>query len=315
MSLIETRVQQALQAMAGNPYAGYAFATMSDGYIKASAMYLGGTLGMSYKINDMFSVALAGRYVSAAKAYEGQGDFTTVVVDTSGTTQYGTVSRVLDVEKKASGFNGIIGIDIAPMENLNIGLRYETATELEFETTVTQNDWAMFFAPDSSFTDGYMERRDLPAVFSGGISYAFTPELTVSAMYNRFFVTTEKDDNAGIDSMYVDGSDIAFGIDYLVSPGILLSVGYLHSDNGGCDVVYEDSVPNLGTYSEFEYSLNSDAIGGGVKYSINENMAFTLAGGHNFYKEGLGVYPDLTGSEGKFNKSATYFALGAEMSF
>ena len=85
MSLIETRVQQALQAMAGNPYAGYAFATMSDGYIKASAMYLGGTLGMSYKINDMFSVALAGRYVSAAKAYEGQGDFTTVVVDTSGT--------------------------------------------------------------------------------------------------------------------------------------------------------------------------------------------------------------------------------------
>jgi len=304
--------------MAGNPYAGYASAVLSDGDIKAEAMYLGGTLGMSYKINDMFSIAVAGRDVSATKAYEGQGYFNTMyytMEDTVLTPHPGTVSRVLDCEKKASGFNGIIGLDIALIENLNIGLRYETATELEFETTVTQNDWAMFGLPDSSFTDGYLQRRDLPAVFSGGISYGLTPDITVSVMYNHFFVETAEDENAGIDSMYTDGSDIAFGIDYLVSPGILISVGYLNSNNGGCDVVYEDTETVPGTYSEFEYSLISNAIGGGVKYSVNETLAFTLAGGHNFYKEGLGTFPDATGSEGIFNKSATYFGLGAELSF
>ncbi|MGC9344250.1 MAG: hypothetical protein ACP5E3_16220, partial [Bacteroidales bacterium] len=44
-----------------------------------------------------------------------------------------------DVEQTASGITPIIGINISPSENLNIGLKYEFATELEFTNNTTSD--------------------------------------------------------------------------------------------------------------------------------------------------------------------------------
>ena len=68
--LIETAYRRAI---GGSPYY---FAIMNDGYMDASSVYLGGTLGASYAVSDMISFGLAGRYVSAKRTYDGQADFT-----------------------------------------------------------------------------------------------------------------------------------------------------------------------------------------------------------------------------------------------
>ncbi len=303
MPLLETGYQ-----MATHP-GQYYFALMSEGSMKASSQYLAGTVGASFAASDMFSFALAGRYTSAKKTYDGQADFTVFAPDSTGTpVPVGTSSRTLDVEKTASGFNGIISVDVVPTENLNIALRYETSTALEFETSVIENGWEeaaiSIPLPDSSFAiEGFKQRRDLPAILAGGISYQFSPAFKLSTTFNYYFVEDIAEDSLnGVDVHYENGLDIGLGIDYQASPKILLGLSYLHSDLGGSD----------STYNDFEYNLNYSAIGGGIRYAVNDNFALTLAGGHNFYDEGQGVEPFDACT---YNKSVTYFGLGAEVSF
>ncbi len=299
MPLLETGYQQAIHM---NPYY---FALMNEGSIKPSSQYLAGTVGASFAASDMFSFALAGRYTSAKKVYDGQADFTIFAPDTTGTiVPVGTSSRVLNVEKTATGFNGIISVDVVPTENLNIALRYETSTALDFETAVIENSWGAAFLPDSSFAvEGFKQRRDLPAILAGGISYQFSPAFKLSTTFNYYFVEDIAEDSLnGVDDDYENGLDIGLGIDYQVSPRILLGLAYLRSDLGGSD----------STYTDFEYNLDYSAIGGGIRYAVTDDFALTLAGGHNFYDEGQGAgsFENCT-----YNKSVSYFGLGAEVSF
>ena len=299
MPLLETGYQQAIHM------SPYYFALMNEGSIKPSSQYLAGTIGASYAACDMFSFALAGRYTSAKKVYDGQADFTIFFPDSTGVpVPVGTSSRVLNVEKTATGFNGIISVDVVPVENLNIALRYETSTALDFETNVIENDWGAAFLPDSSFAvEGFKQRRDLPAILAGGVSYQFSPAFKLSTTFNYYLVEAVAEDSLnGIDDDYGNGLDIGIGIDYQVSPRVLLGLSYLRSELGGSD----------STYTDFEYNLNYNAIGGGIRYSVTDNFALTLAGGHNFYEEGQGsgTYQNCT-----YNKSVSYFGLGAEVSF
>jgi len=258
-------------------------------------------VGASYAVNDMFSVGLAGRYTTAKRTYDGAGDFTVTWVDSMPHQEQ--VSRVLDVEKSASGMNGIVSINLQPAAGLNVAMRYETRTNLEFETTVNENSWAVFGLPDSSFTNGNMQRRDLPAVFAGGVSYQFSPEFRLSTLWNYYFVEDAAEDSLdGIDDDYTNGWDMGMGMDYQVSPRALLGLSYLYSNLGGS----ED------TFSDFEYNLDCHCIGGGVRYSVNPDMAITLAGGRNIYLEGTGTGPYENST---YNKKVWYFGLGAEVSF
>ena len=299
MPLLETGYQQAIHM------SPYYFALMNEGSIMPSSEYLAGTVGASFAASDMFSFALAGRYTSAKKAYDGQADFTIFFPDSTGVpAPVGTSSRVLNVEKTATGFNAIISVDVVPVENLNIALRYETSTALDFETSVIENGWGAAFLPDSSFAvEGFKQRRDLPAILAGGVSYQFSPAFKLSTTFNYYFLEDAAEDSLnGIDVDYENGLDIGIGIDYQISPRILAGIAFLRSDLGGSD----------STYTDFEYNLNYSAIGGGIRYSVTDNFALTLAGGHNFYEEGQGsgTYQNCT-----YNKSVSYFGLGAEVSF
>ena len=188
------------------------------------------------------------------------------------------------------------------MENLNIALRYETATALDFESKVNENGWEAAALPDSSFTDGYMQRRDLPGIIAGGVSYRFSPEIKLSTSFMYYMLeAADQGENDGINDNYGNGLDLAVGIDYQITPCLLGGLSYLRSDLGG----------DKGTYTDLEYNLDYNAVGAGVRYTLNEQFSFTLAGGRNFYEEGQGsgYYEDCT-----YNKKVWYFGLGAEIS-
>ncbi|MCD4670178.1 MAG: hypothetical protein K8S14_07015, partial [Actinomycetia bacterium] len=129
------------------------------------------------------------------------------------------------------------------------------------------------------------------------------PAFKLSTTFNYYFVADIAEDSLnGVDVHYENGLDIGLGIDYQISPRILAGIAFLRSDLGGSD----------STYNDFEYNLNYSAIGGGIRYAVNDNFALTLAGGHNFYEEGQGSgsFENCT-----YNKSVSYFGLGAEVSF
>jgi long-chain fatty acid transport protein len=296
MPLLETGLQQMF-----HPGASVCFAVMDEGFIEAGSQYLAGTAGVAYAVSDILSVGLAGRYTTAKRTFDGAGDFTVTWVDS--TVHQMPVSRVLDVEKTASGFNGIISMDLMPAAGLNVAIRYETPTNLEFETRVNENSWAEYGLPDSSFTEGYLQRRDLPAVFAGGVSYQVSPDLRFGTIWNYYFVEDAAEDSLdGLDDDYTDGWDLGMGLDYQVAPRALVGLGYLYSSLGGS----ED------TFSDFEYNLDCHCLGGGVRYSLNDDMALTLAGGRNLYLEGTGSGPYENST---YNKKVWYFGLGAEISF
>ncbi|MBN2585801.1 MAG: outer membrane protein transport protein [Candidatus Fermentibacteraceae bacterium] len=298
MPLIETGFQQAVHM------SPYYFALMDQGSIRASSQYLAGTFGASYAATDIFSIGLAGRYINAKRSYDGMADFTIFGPDSMGSIiPVGTASRVIDVEKSASGFGGVISFDIMPTPDLNVAIRYETATELEFETTVNENSWEVAALPDSSFTDGYKQRRDLPAIIAGGVSYRFSPQFKLSTTFNYYLVeAADQGDNDGLDDDYENGLDIGIGFDYQISPRLLGGLAYLRSDLGGSEE----------TFSDLEYNLSYNAIGGGLRYAVNDDFALTLAGGGNFYEDGTGsgIYQNNT-----YSKSVWYCGLGAEFSF
>jgi long-chain fatty acid transport protein len=107
-----------------------------------------------------------------------------------------------------------VGVNIAPTPDLNIGIRYETKTKLDFETKVNKDDVGLF-------TQGETLRRDLPGLLGLGVGYAITPKVRVEASYTYYLeksatwedrASTTRDESKGGNSY-----DLALALTYTFS--------------------------------------------------------------------------------------------------
>lgn len=94
--------------------------------LEAESYYIGLTMGGAYAVNDKLSVAGGIRHVDATSELRGELNLNAVggaaVVRQS----------IAEYEKTADGIGGIIGLNYAPNDQINLGLRYETRTKLDF---------------------------------------------------------------------------------------------------------------------------------------------------------------------------------------
>ena len=299
----------------------------TNAYFKGSSMYLSGTLGVAYQIIDMLSISVSGRLISGKKAYKGWGDYGESCDGDNCTPNH----TELDSEKTALGLGLIVGIDFKPIDMINIGIRYEAKTPLEWETTrsVLTN-----MVPDENIKDtaleshvkGFIENRDLPAVLAAGVALNIIPDtLRLNVSFNYYFINQADDSDDYVDpnglSSYVksydddydNGFDLAGSVEWQIIPSLLVSIGYNRSDIGG----------NPNTYSDFEYALDSNSVGLGARWEVIDNLKITLGFSSTFYVEGKndsvsGVMPLLTGNNEDgafsetFNKRVFDLALGIE---
>jgi long-chain fatty acid transport protein len=152
------------------------FTSFQNDYLDASSMYVAAELGMAYECTEQIALALGVRYVNAENDVRSGAQFIDV---------YQNVHEwKLRYKTDADGFGGIVGANIAPVEDLNIGLRYESKVKLDFETDLDKNDF-----PDELglVNCNEKERRDLPAMFGVGAEYAFCPELKAELDFNWYF--------------------------------------------------------------------------------------------------------------------------------
>jgi long-chain fatty acid transport protein len=251
--------------------------------IKATSIYYGFTAGGAYAVNKMVSLSLAGRIIYATRSIEGK---------VSGTT-------ALDTEQTATGFGAILGVDIMPIDKLNIGLRYEMKTKLELEADTKVNGF-----PLAQYNDGAKQRRDLPALLGLGLAFDVMPELKLTAGLTYYFI---KQADAGSDAAkdaydddYDNGYDASIGAEYKVMPELLLSLGYMYSDTGA----------NKDTIYDFDMSNDSHNYSLGAKYTVMPNTDLSVG-----Y-----IYSDYIDLENA-NKSVTYkkqvhsLALGVNSKF
>ena len=366
-----------------------------DVTFEGSSIYFGGQAGVAYKINDMISVSVGGRYVSALNNYKGHlkaisinpdGTWMTAETFFTGAAQqytdaatsatgaadglttavnagigavpltdadpYGVNSaeviaglqqfgidptgytienardaflgaalsasnsadamtakatevgdKEVDAAQKGSGFTPVFGLNISPVEGLNIGIRYEHITKLELENDTKKDDTGLY--PNKAKTNA-----DMPAMFAVGISYMVLPQLRAEVDLNYYMNTGVDWD--GREENVENDYEVGVALEYAVSEKLKASFGYLYSKSGALEDYQSD----------LSYSLSASTIGLGIAYAVSPKLEVNIGGLNAFYQEGKkddqhdlggsGLMVDFTE---KYNKTTFGFAIGINYKF
>lgn len=291
---LNTEIIGILADGAGNP--------ITDQSLEASSIHLAGMLGGTYAINEMLSFAVGIRYVNAENK-------------TKGEVTANAVTYEVETVDTADGFGGVIGINITPVPELNIGMRYETITKLEFETDVKKDTTGL-----GMFSDGAKSRNDIPAVFGIGALYTVTPELSLEADFTWYFQTQAdwgKDALSGADYSKAAGDAFAVGLAaiYKLNPAITLSGGFTYTKFLWDDI--DAYYTKLGAF-ETLFSDNYAIIIGGA-YEVTKDVKINLGYNFTWWDDETITYtnPYIPGfsTDVKTKNTAHVIAVGADCSF
>ena len=265
--------------------------------LTAESVYLGYTLGGAYEINDIFSVSVGIRYVDAEREAQGSG-----VLNTGGTPE----TMAIDFEEEGDGWGGIFGLNIAPNDKFNIGIRYETKTNIDLEATVKQ-DTHDLLPPLMGISNGQERPRDLPGLVAFGVSYWINPKLRIETNYTHYLNT--KADWGGDEDLVNDGYDLGIMLEYHFSDRLLASIGFLRTVLG---VDADEMLPE-------NPELDANTIGAGIAYAFNEKFHTNVSIGNTFYgpldeTESFTLQSDPPITV-EYEKNVFFLALGLEYRF
>jgi long-chain fatty acid transport protein len=270
--------------------------------LTGESFYLGYTLGGAYEINDMFSFSVGLRYVDAHKEASGSINYTGL-----------PSPALISYEQDGDGWGGIFGLNIAPNDKFNIGMRFETKTDMDFDTKVIQDTTAAYLPPDMSLLEalgiqnGTSSPRDLPALFALGVSYWISPQLRIETNYTQYLNTNA--DWGGDEDLVNDGYDVGITLEYHFNDSWLASIGYLRTVLG---VDPDEMLPE-------NPELDANTIGAGIAYAFNEKFHTNVSIGNTFYGPldesdsfTLQATPPITV---EYEKNVFFLALGLEYRF
>ncbi|MFH1852148.1 MAG: hypothetical protein ABIA75_07385 [Candidatus Neomarinimicrobiota bacterium] len=262
-----------------------------------SSIYFAGQFGAAYALNNMLSLAAGLRLISASNSYE--GTLEDAILNAENGDIVGVIPKIeVDSKRTGTAMTAVFGLNFAPSDKLNIGLRYEPITKLEV-TADTKADDTDLVLDEPMFPDGEVYSEDIPAQFGVGLSYKLSPKLRAELGFNYWFNTACDWD--GDEEKVVNDFNTGLGVEYSLSDALLLSAGFLYSTTGATDEYNTD----------LDYSLASSTIGLGLKYSVSPKMDISLGTSNTFYSEGQN---DDVGSslEEKYNKTAFVIAFGIQ---
>lgn len=290
-------------AAAGVP-SNFWFTGISSQNLEAEAMGLATTLGGAYEINNMWSASLGLRYLKSMREMEGD---ITVEAATPLSPYSDPVTANVKFDEDADGYGGVIGLNFAPSDALNIGLHYDTEIDLDYEADVKKDNLGIL--PALGVVDGAERSRNLPALVAAGVSYKINPEVRVETNLT-VYLNNDADfkDIAGTsrDESAVDtGYDIGIGLDYAVTDALNITGGYLYTNTGVDEA--KDMTPELP-------ELNAHTIGAGMKYKMTDALNVTSSLGHVFYQD-ESFKSAATGASIKYEKEITFVGLGLEYKF
>jgi long-chain fatty acid transport protein len=300
---------------------GVYYTQFTDQNLNGEQIGLGYTIGGAYQLNDMFSVALAARYVDTELEFKGEA---TISALTSLGGPNDPILAAADFEEKADGWGFVLGVNIAPSDQLNIGVRYESKVDLDFELDVkkdevitptlgTLNDQIL---PPFGRIKGQERERNLPAIFAVGASYQLNPKTRLETNLTYYL-----NDSAGFDDIpgtsrdesdVDNGFDLGIACEYIFTETVKGSVGYLYTKTG---VDAQNMTPWLP-------ELDAHTLGAGAAWTVMPNLDLNFAIGQVFYQSDDFVYT-FTGSAPtspsqynvEYEKDITFLGFGVQYKF
>ncbi len=266
---------------------GGLYTTTDDQYLEGASYAFGYTLGGAYAFNDILSVSVGLRYVDAYRERTGYA----VVSGLAPPARYH-----VDYEEEADGWGGIMGVNLSLSENFNIGLRYETKTELELETRVRRDDLGLL-------ENGEKMRRDLPAILALGISWNVTPRLRTEFGFTRYqnsgatwddFVLSSADER-----IKGSGYEAGIALEYAFSDRFKGSAGYMLTDTG----ISPDNM------SAEQPELNAHSISAGFLFETSPALSLNFGVMRSFYSNAT------TSSGISYDKEVLILAMGFQYRF
>lgn len=321
LSLVDMGIQAATGVNPGfSNISGYDL----DMNFKGSSVYYGFQANAAYQINDMISLAVGGRYISAVNKYEGAlenitinapalyggsqtpgtylrfvaaqveaGDPVTAAVlnGTAAILDEATGDMSVDAEQTGTGITPIFGVNLSLGEKLNVGIKYEMETSLELVNKTTADDVGLF-------PDGEKNQANIPAILSTGFSYALTPAFDAAVSFTYYF---DKEADWGGTEELVDSNtyEVGVGLEYAVSEQLAVSAGYLLTQLGVSDE-YQ---------SALSHELSSNTFGGGIRYKLNDAIDLDLGALYAMYSEDSVTEPQMGYTE-TYNRHTFDIAIG-----
>jgi long-subunit fatty acid transport protein len=307
------------------------------------SFYFGYQVGATYAINDMISVAIGGRLVTANNSYEGEltgvtidapaayggtqtaGDYLRLVATnplppatvallngTAGALDVATADASLKAEQEGTGFTPIIGVNLHLSDMLNIAVKYEHHTKMELTNVTEVDDVGMF-------PDGEKVRADLPGMFALGVQVSPLEKLTATAGFNYYLDKSAFYGNVNEAGEQINNESTIDenGYSYMVSLeykllGMLgISAGYTGGNNG----------VNDNYQSDFGQGLKSQTVGAGVfvdvgeKITINAGVAFVMYDDYTKSQSYTPMgFPQAVPFADTYGKNTTIIAVGVDIS-
>ena len=255
--------------------------------LEADSFYYGYTLGGAYEVNDMVSVSLGLRYIDAKKEAKASGS----VFNNPNPLIFPDRTFAVEYEETADGWGYFAGVNIAPKDRWNIGIRLETNTKLDFETKVKKDDLGLL-------THGAKERQDLPGLLGLGVGYTVGPKIKVEASYTYYLEKNATWEDARLKDAG-DSYDLGIALTYTFSPQLKGSVGYMLTDTG---ISPDDMLPEAA-------ELDAQTVCGGILYEVTPGLNLNFAVQHTFYEEGT------TSTGIVYEKDVTGLGVGIQYRF
>ncbi len=179
----------------------------------------------------------------------------------------------IDVSQSGNGFTPILGVNLSFMDdNLDFGIKYEFKTKMTLtNSTPAGKGFVIGMNPDGSpiemYPDGGKVNADMPAMLSVGAKINVSKVVSLHAGYHTYWdsKTSWKDVKANIKK---NSQEYAIGAEFNLSKSFLLSLGYLHTISG----------VNPSYQSDLSYSLNTNTVGAGGAWKINDALTLQFGG-------------------------------------
>ncbi len=257
------------------------------------AAITGGLLGA----NDPISASVRAGLISLGIDPTGFTNAIAVGAFNAASAKYALNSNLLedqeaDVTQSGSGITPFFSVNISPLENLNIAVKYEMATKLELENKTATDllvGYTVTGTPITMFPDGEKLRNDMPALLTVGAELQLA-KLKLALGGNYYFdkaadyghkidhdidATTPTIHIANSEIMDNNGMSVQAGLEYKLSDLFLVSGGYSYA-NKGVNSLYQ---------SDLTYGLATHTFGIGGAVSLTDMIRINIGGSLTSYVE------------------------------
>ena len=284
---------EAMAAAQANAAAGQAAVGSS---FTGKTFLFGWQLGGSYKLTDNLSAYVGARLLMASASYVGNVSFS-----------LGGDPVVMGLNTEQSGFGvaPILGLDYK-MDRLNLALKYEFESKVEVENTTSEFPAQFNDVPSlARFKDGEKSQMGQPALLTAGAAYDVTSALKLSAGMHYFF-DKNTDYNGLEDEINKNTTEYLLGAEYALTDKWTVSAGTQFTNY--------DVTDNYNSNTGF--MMSSYSLGGGLKYSASENLAFNLGVlWTNFDDYSKTANYNGIGVQEEYERKSMAGAIGATFSF